>query len=262
MSEKVKVLDSFRLSGKVGIVTGASSGLGVAFATALAEAGADVAVCARREDKLTENAEKIAKATGRAVFPYVADVRNESEVVGFVAAVEKKFGRIDIVVNNAGTATVKPAVEMSGKEWLDVTDVDLNGTFYVAREAAKSMIKNKVRGSIINVASIYGIFGDVIPAASYYASKGAVVNLTRALAIEWVSYGIRVNAIAPGFFPSEMTSGVQQDQPTMQHITSRTPMGRFGRPEELAGPLVLLASDAGSYITGHILNVDGGWDAE
>ncbi len=258
----MKVLDSFRLDGKVGLVTGVSSGLGVSFATALAEAGADVVVCARREDKLKANAEQIAKSTGRNIFPVVADVTNESDIAKVMAAAESKFGKIDIVVNNAGIANVKPTVEMTGKEWLDVTNVDLNGTFYMARDSAKSMIKNKVKGSIINIASIYGIFGDIIPAASYYASKGAVVNLTRALAVEWVSYGIRVNAIAPGFFPSEMTAGVQQDAPTLQHITSRTPMGRLGNPDELKGALVLLASDAGSYITGHILNVDGGWDSE
>lgn len=258
----MNVLDSFRLNGKAGIVTGVSSGLGISFATALAEAGADLVVCARREDKLRANADQISKATGRIVYPVAADVTKEEDIARVVAAAEARFGRLDIVVNNAGIANVKPTVDMTGKEWLDVTNVDLNGTFYMARDAAKSMIKNKIKGSIINVASIYGIFGDVIPAASYYASKGAVVNLTRALAVEWVQYGIRVNAIAPGFFPSEMTAGVQQDQPTLQHITSRTPMGRLGNADELKGALVLLASDAGSYITGHILNVDGGWDAE
>ncbi len=258
----MNVLDSFKLNGKVGVVTGVSSGLGVSFATALAEAGADVVICARREDKLNANAEQIAKATGRSIIPVVADVTKEEDIAKIITAAESKFGKIDILVNNAGIATIKPTVDMTSKEWLDVTNVDLNGTFYMAREVAKSMIKNKVKGSIINIASIYGIFGDVIPAASYYASKGAVVNLTRALAVEWVSYGIRVNAIAPGFFPSEMTAGVQQDQPTLRHITSRTPMGRFGKTDELKGALVLLGSDAGSYITGHILNVDGGWDAE
>lgn len=258
----MNVIDSFRLNGKVGLVTGVSSGLGIAFATALAEAGADVVVCARREDKLRANAEQIAKATGRSIIPVSADVTKGDDIARVISAAEDRFKKIDILVNNAGVAAVKPAVEMTDKEWTDVTNVDLNGTFYMAREIAKSMMKNKVKGSIINIASIYGIFGDVIPAASYYASKGAVVNLTRALAVEWVSYGIRVNAIAPGFFPSEMTAGVQQDQPTLQHITSRTPMGRLGNVDELRGALVLLASDAGSYITGHILNVDGGWDAE
>lgn len=258
----MKVLDSFKLDGKVGLVTGVSSGLGVSFATALAEAGADVVVCARREGKLKENADQIAKATGRTIYPVVADVTKESDIAKLIEMAESKFGKLDIAVNNAGIANVKPTVEMTSNEWLNVTNVDLNGTFYIARDVARSMIKNKVRGSIINIASIYGIFGDVIPAASYYASKGAVVNLTRALAVEWIPYGIRVNAIAPGFFPSEMTAGIQQDKPTLQHITSRTPMGRLGSTDELKGALVLLASDAGSYITGHILNIDGGWDAE
>lgn len=258
----MNVLDSFRLDGKIGLVTGVSSGLGVSFATALAEAGADVIVCARREGRLKANAGQIAEATGRSIMPVIADVTKDEDIARTIASAEDRFGKIDILVNNAGIAAVKPTVDMTSKEWLDVTNVDLNGTFYMAREVARSMIKNRVKGSIINIASIYGIFGDVIPAAPYYAAKGGVVNLTRALAVEWVSHGIRVNAIAPGFFPSEMTAGVQQDQQTLQHITSRTPMGRLGNTDELKGALILLASDAGSYITGHILNVDGGWDAE
>lgn len=256
------IIDSFRLGGKVAMVTGVSSGLGIALSTALAEAGADLVVCARREDKLRSNAEAIARATGRAVLPVPADVSNEADVARLVAAAEARFGRVDILVNNAGVASAKNAVDLTGKEWLDVINVNLNGTFYMARDVARSMMRSGTGGSIVNVASIYGLFGDIIPAAPYYASKGAVVNLTRALAIEWVHSGIRVNAIAPGFFPSEMTAGIQGDQQVMSHITSRTPMGRLGRPEELKGALLLLASDAGSYITGHILNVDGGWDAE
>ncbi len=256
------VLESFRLDGKVAIVTGVSSGLGVAFATALASAGANLVVCARREDRLRSNAEMIAKQTGRTVMPVQADVSSEADVAKAVSAAESKFGKIDILVNNAGIANAKPSTEMTGREWLDVINVNLNGTFYMARDAAKSMMRKNAGGSIINIASIYGMFGDIIPAASYYASKGAVVNLTRALAVEWVQSRIRVNAIAPGFFPSEMTQGIQQDPQIMAHITSRTPMGRLGKPDELGGALLLLASDAGSYITGHILNVDGGWDAE
>ncbi len=258
----MKVLDSFKLDGKVGLVTGVSSGLGISFAMALAEAGADVVICARREEKLKANANLIAKATGREVIPVVADVTNEADIAKIIATAQNRFGKLDIVVNNAGISAEKPATDMASKEWLDVINVNLNGTFYVARDAAKNMIENKVKGSIINIASIYGMHGDVFPVAPYYASKGGVVNLTRALAVEFAQYGIRVNAIAPGFFPSEMTADIQNDKQDFEHIQARTPMGRLGVPDELKGALVLLASDAGSYITGHILNVDGGWDAK
>ncbi|MDE1823092.1 MAG: SDR family oxidoreductase [Candidatus Micrarchaeota archaeon] len=257
----MNVLDSFRLDGKIGIVTGVSSGLGVSFATALAEAGADLIVCARREDKLKANAEGIAKSTGRQVVPVALDVTKESMVARTVKAAEEKFGKVDILINNAGIGSAKPAVSFTEKEWLSVLNVDLNGTFYCAKEAAKSMIRNKVRGRIINIASIYGLFGDIIPAVPYYAAKGAVVNMTRALAVEWVQYGIRVNAIAPGFFPSEMTKGVLEDKSTLGYIQGRTPMGRLGDPDELKGAAVYLASDASSYVTGLVLKVDGGWSA-
>lgn len=255
------VIEKFSLVGKSGIVTGVSSGLGISFSSALAEAGADLVVCARRFEKLKENAEMIAKSTGRKIIPIQADVTKERDIRKVVEAAEKEFGKIDILVNNAGVAAAGPAFNLSEKEWQAILNVDLSGTFYFSKEVAKSMIKNKLSGSIINVASIYGLFGDIIPAAAYYAAKGGVVNLTRALAVEWASYGIRVNAIAPGFFPSEMTEGVFKDPKIMAHIKERTPFGRVGNPEELKGAVVFLASDASSYVTGHILTVDGGWSA-
>ncbi len=255
------VLDLFKLNGKFGIVTGVSSGLGIAFATALAEAGADLVVCARREDKLKANAESIAKSTGRRILPFVCDVTKQKDVDALIAFAEETFGRIDIIVNNAGIAVAKPTIEMSEQEWLDVINVNLNGVFRCAQAAARSMIKNKVAGSIINVDSIYGVHGDMIPAISYYSAKGGVANMTRALAVELAPYKIRVNAIAPGFFPSEMTTPVFQDEGMVKHINGRAPMGRVGEPWELEGATVLLASKAGNYITGHILLVDGGWDA-
>ena len=255
------VLDLFKLDGKAGIVTGVSSGLGVAFATALAEAGADLVVCARREDKLRANADSISKATGRKVLPIACDMTKEAEVVRMFDLAEKELGRIDVVVNNAGTAVAKPTTELTEAEWIGVLDVNLNGVFRCCREAARRMIGSKTKGSIINIDSIYGVHGDVIPALPYYSSKGGVANMTRALAVELAPNGIRVNAIAPGFFPSEMTTPVLQNQTILDHIRRRTPMGRLGEPWELGGATVLLASDAGSYITGHILLVDGGWDA-
>jgi len=257
----MKALDLFRLEGKFGIVTGASSGLGVTFATALAEAGADLIVCARREDKLKANADAIAKSTGRKIIPYVCDVSKQQDVDRMIAFAEKTFGRIDIIVNNAGIAVAKPTIEMTEQEWLDVINVNLNGVFRCAQAAAKSMIRKKVEGSIINIDSIYGVHGDMVPALSYYSAKGGVANMTRALAVELAPYKIRVNAIAPGFFPSEMTTPIFQDDGMVKHINGRTPMGRVGEPWELEGATLLLASKAGNYITGHILLVDGGWDA-
>jgi NAD(P)-dependent dehydrogenase (short-subunit alcohol dehydrogenase family) len=257
----MKVLDLFKLDGKFGIVTGVSSGLGVTFATALAEAGADIVVCARREDKLKANAKAIADATGRRVIPYVCDVSKQEDVDKMVAFAEKTFGKIDILINNSGIAVAKPTVEMTEQEWLDVVNVNLNGVFRCAQAVAKSMIKNKVEGSIINIDSIYGVHGDMVPAISYYSTKGGVANMTRALAVELAPYKIRVNAVAPGFFPSEMTTPIFQSPEMVKHINGRTPMGRVGEPWELEGATVLLASKAGNYITGHILLVDGGWDA-
>jgi NAD(P)-dependent dehydrogenase (short-subunit alcohol dehydrogenase family) len=257
----VKVLDLFKLDGKFGIVTGVSSGLGVAFATALAEGGADLIVCARREDKLKANAKSIAKATGRRVIPYVCDVSKQQDVDDMVAFAEKTFGRIDILVNNAGIAVAKPTVEMTEQEWLGVVDVNLNGVFRCAQAVARSMMRKKVNGSIINIDSVYGVHGDLVPAISYYSTKGGVANMTRALAVELAPYRIRVNAIAPGFFPSEMTSPMFQNPDMIKHINGRTPMGRVGELWELKGATLLLASKAGNYITGHILLVDGGWDA-
>jgi NAD(P)-dependent dehydrogenase (short-subunit alcohol dehydrogenase family) len=255
------VLDLFKLDGKFGIVTGVSSGLGIAFATALAEAGADLVVCARREDKLKASAAAIAKSTGRKIVPYVCDVSKQQDVDGLIAFAEKTFGKIDVIVNNAGIAVAKPTIEMTEQEWLVVINVNLNGVFRCAQAAAKSMIKKKVAGSIINVDSIYGVHGDMIPALSYYSAKGGVANMTRALAVELAPYKIRVNAIAPGFFPSEMTTPIFQSEDMAKHINGRTPMGRVGEPWELEGATLLLATKAGSYITGHILLVDGGWDA-
>ncbi len=256
------ILDKFGLKGRSAIVTGVSCGLGVAFTEALAEAGADVLIVARREEKLVRNAEAISKATGRRILPLKADVSQEEDIVRMVKAADDAFGKIDILINNAGVAAQGTSTEISKGDWDNVISVNLTGSFLCARHAIKDMISKKVRGSIINIASIYGMCGDIFPAAPYYASKGAVVNLTRALAVEYASSGIRVNAIAPGFFPSEMTEEALRDKEMMGYINSRTPLGRPGNTEELKGAAVYLASDASSYVTGHTLPVDGGWMAK
>jgi NAD(P)-dependent dehydrogenase (short-subunit alcohol dehydrogenase family) len=172
----------------------------------------------------------------------------------------EKLGSIEILVNNAGTASMSPSVDMSLEEWKKVIDINLTGVFLCARTAAREMIKKKY-GKIINIASIYGAVGDIFPTAPYYASKGAVINLTRALAIEWAPQKVNVNAIAPGFFPSEMTETVFRDENTMKHILSRTPLGRTGEPLDLKAALTYLASPASNYVTGQTIFVDGGWTA-
>ncbi|MDE1850853.1 MAG: glucose 1-dehydrogenase [Candidatus Micrarchaeota archaeon] len=256
------ILDDFKLDGKCAIVTGVSSGLGVAFTEALAEAGADVVIAARREERLIENAKRISASTGRQIVPVKADVSVESDILKIVKAAEDSFGKVDILVNNAGTAAMGPSTEMTKEAWDGVIAVNLTGVFLCCKNVVKDMINKKVKGSVINIASIYGVFGDIFPVAPYYASKGGIVNLTRALAVEFASSGVRVNAIAPGFFPSEMTQGVLENKQMLDHITTRTPLGRLGEVKELKGAAVFLASNASSYITGHILEVDGGWTSE
>jgi gluconate 5-dehydrogenase len=250
----------FDIKGQTAIVTGASSGLGVAFAETLAERGVNLVIAARRYEKLVKVADEISSKYGVKVVPIKADVSQEDQVISTVKTAIEKFGSIEILVNNAGTASLSPSVDMSLEEWKKVIDVNLTGVFLCARTAAREMIKKKY-GKIVNIASIYGAVGDIFPTAPYYASKGAVINLTRSLAIEWAPHKINVNAIAPGFFPSEMTETVFRDENTLKYILSRTPLGRTGEPLDLKAALTYLASPASDYVTGQTLFVDGGWTA-
>jgi gluconate 5-dehydrogenase/2-deoxy-D-gluconate 3-dehydrogenase len=255
------IIDSFRLDGKVSIVTGCSSGLGPTLASGLAEAGSDLVVCARRGERLKANAEDIAEKTGRRVVPVVADVSREEDVSRLVGEAVKEFGKLDVLVNNAGVSFLRPAEEMTGEEWLSVNRVNLDGVFYCSRDAAQVMKKGK-GGSIINIASAYGFSADVLfPIVAYHASKAAVINMTRALAVEWAKYGIRVNGIAPGWVRTEMTDITLSDKKKRDYIMQHTPLGRVGEANELNGALLLLASDAGRFVTGTTLSVDGGWTA-
>jgi NAD(P)-dependent dehydrogenase (short-subunit alcohol dehydrogenase family) len=188
------------------------------------------------------------------------DVSREDQVINMVKTAIDKFGSLEILVNNAGTVCLSPSVDMSLEEWRKVIDVNLTGVFLCARTAAHEMVKKKY-GKIVNIASIYGAVGDIFPTAPYYASKGAVINLTRSLAIEWAPYKINVNAIAPGFFPSEMTTSIFQDEKALKYILSRTPLGRTGEPLDLKAALIYLASPASNYVTGQTIFVDGGWTA-
>ena len=255
----MKTIDMFNLKGKTAIVTGASSGLGVVFAQALAEMGANLELAARRIEKLNEVASNL-KPLSAKVRPFSCDVSKQEDVQSLVDDTVKTFGRLDIIVNNAGVAAMSPATDISVEEWNKVVAVNLTGVFLCARTAARQMIKQG-GGKIINIASIYGAVGDVFPASPYYATKGAVINMTRDLAVEWAPYNIKVNAIAPGFFPSEMTEAIFKDPGYLEYIRKQTPLGRPGNPEDLKGAVVYLASSASDYVTGQTIFVDGGWTA-
>jgi len=260
MSDKTITELCFGIEDQTAIVTGASAGLGITFAEALAEAGANVVICARRFEKLKDVADKIEEETGSNVLPVEADVTIEEQVEKLVKTAVDEFESLEIVVNNAGIAAMEESVNMPVETWRKVIDVNLTGVFLVSRIAAREMIKNDY-GKIINIASIYGQVGDRFHAAPYYASKAAVINLTRAHAIEWAEHKINVNSISPGFFPSEMTEDIFDNEETVELLRSRTALGRTGEPFDLKGAIIYLASPASNYVTGENISVDGGWTA-
>jgi NAD(P)-dependent dehydrogenase (short-subunit alcohol dehydrogenase family) len=254
------VEELFGLTGRVAVVTGASSGLGVGFAQALAQAGAHVVLAARRVDRLEALAVELGEA-GVEVLPVACDVTDASQVEALKDACLERFGKVDILVNNAGATEIVPAEEETEESFLRVLDVNLNGVFHCAQRFGRVMLEVG-RGSIINVSSIFGLVGSgSIPQAAYSASKGAVVNMTRELAAQWARRGVRVNGIAPGFFKSEMTEEMFSDERSMAWVRRKTPMGRPGDVEELAGAVIFLASDSSSYVTGQTIALDGGWTA-
>ncbi len=248
----------FDLEGKAAIVTGASSGLGRHFALTLARAGAKVALAARRMDALAALAQEIEAFDGRAI-PIALDVTNSESVKDCVTTAEMELGPIAILVNNAGMARTKHALEMSEAEWDRVLDTNLKGAWLMAQETAKHMAKLGHGGSIINVASVLGLraMGQL---AAYSASKAALLNLTRALAIDLARFDIRVNALAPGYVKTDINQEFL-DSPAADPLRKRIPQRRFGQPEDLEGALMLLASDASRYMNGSIIVVDGGHSA-
>ena len=252
-------MSGFDLSGKVALVTGGSYGLGVVWATALAKAGADIALTARSGELLEQVAAELRASTGRTVSTHTGDVTIDADVERVVADAANAHGHIDILVNNAGVSenTGKSSEQTSSEHFRHAVDVDLVGVWNYAREVGRHML-GRGSGSIINIASICGMGATEFANPAYHASKAAVIGLTRQLAAEWADRGVRVNAISPGFFMSEMVREGLELTGTRPWIDSRNPMRRMGEHNELAGPIVFLASDAASYVTGINLPVDGG----
>jgi len=249
----VTVLDRFRLDDKVVVVTGASSGLGVAFAQAFAEAGADLVLGARRVDRLPETG-KLVEAAGRKYVAVQTDVTDPDQCTALIAAGVEQLGGVHILVNNAGLGWAAAASRETPEQFRKVIDVNLMGAYWMAQAFGRAA---KDGGSIINISSVLGIHPGALPQAAYAASKAGLIGLTRDLAQQWTGRkGIRVNAIAPGYFPTEMTD--EMDASEADFVKAITPAGRLGDPVELASVGVFLASDAASYVTGITVPVDGG----
>lgn len=248
-------LTAFSLTGKTALITGASSGFGWHFAQVLAGAGAKVALAARRLDRLQALQEKIRAAGGEAAAVKL-DVTNSVSVRDAFDDAERALGPVTILINNAGIPSGTFFAKTTDDDWRSVLDVNLDGVFHVGREATQRMIAHGTGGSIINVASILGL-GAIPSLSSYAASKAAVISLTKSMALELARHNIRVNALAPGYFSTELNDEFLAGE-AGQRLLSRTPMRRAGRLAELDGPLLLLASDAGSFMTGSVLTVDGG----
>jgi gluconate 5-dehydrogenase len=253
----VSVRDLFDLSGKVAIVTGGGSGIGRQMAHGLAEAGAELVLCARKVERCEEAAAQM--PTRALAIP--CDVTDADSVETMVMRTVDELGRVDILVNNAGTVWGGAPEDIPLDGWQKVVDVNLTGVFVCAQAAGRRMIKRGEGGRIVNIASVAGLHGapaEVVNALPYHATKGAVISLTRDLAWKWARHRINVNAIAPGWFPSDMANFVIDSHP---ELATRIPLGRFGGPEDLKGVVVFLASRASDYVTGHTLVVDGGQSA-
>lgn len=250
----------FDLRNRVALVTGCSGGLGVQMAKALANQGANLVIIARRYEKLQEVQREIEAACGVQVLPIQCDITDTEAVEKMVDEALSRFGKIDIVVNNAGTGAVAPAEDITDAQFMNEVQIDLFGTFRVARAVAKkSMIPNGY-GRVINIASMYGLVGNKIaPSTPYHAAKGGVVNMTRALAAEWGKHGITVNAICPGYFITPLTKETLESDYFANYAKTVIPMERYGQEGELDSAVVFLAAEGSRYVTGVALPVDGGY---
>ena len=250
-------LKVFKLDRKTAIVTGASRGIGEAIARGFAQVGADVVIVSRNLPALEKVAKEL-EAFGGKVLPVSADIGNPEEIQRVIEATLNIFPGIDILVNNAGISPVlKKAEEMTLNEWEDVVKVNLTGTFLLCQAVGKVMIQ-RGGGKIINMASVGGVVGFPRQVA-YCVTKGGILQLTKVLAIEWARYNIQVNSIGPAYLETELTKGMRESKVISENLLRRTPMGRFGKPEEVIGAAIYLASEASSFVTGQTLFVDGGW---
>jgi NAD(P)-dependent dehydrogenase (short-subunit alcohol dehydrogenase family) len=257
----VSLADLLSLRGRVAIVTGGGKGIGLQMATGLAELGADVLLAARKPERCEEAAAELAEAYDVRAIGMRCDVSDPAEVQAMVDRAVSELGRVDVLVNNAGTVWGQPPEDIPLEAWQKVVDVNLTGVFLCSQTAGRVMLEAGT-GSIVNIASVAGLHGadpEYMNAVPYHATKGGVIALTRDLAWKWGRQGIRVNAIAPGWFPSDMSKYVLG--PHGEELTRRIPLARFGGPEDLKGAVALLASDAGAFITGATLVVDGGQSA-
>jgi NAD(P)-dependent dehydrogenase (short-subunit alcohol dehydrogenase family) len=255
----VIAFDRFRLDGKVAVLSGASTGLGVRFARVLSEAGADLAIGARRTH-LLEETRSVVEGLGRRCVATTMDVSKPGDCEALIDAAVRELGDVHVLVNNAGVGHAAPAYKDDPRHFQTVLDVNLAGAYYMSRAFGRVCIERRHGGSIVNVSSALAVSGSDIPQAAYSASKAGMLGLTRDLAMQWSGrFGIRVNALAPGFFMSALTEPLLANPSAAAKVLARTPMGRLGAEGELDGALLLLASDAGSYITGITLAVDGGW---
>ncbi|WML39676.1 3-oxoacyl-ACP reductase family protein [Neobacillus sp. OS1-2] len=251
--------DTFSLRNKTAIVTGGNRGLGRSIALALAKAGAELVVVGRDQNRNEEVVQEI-KNLGRNAMGFSVDLSRINSIQQFVQNVQESFGTIDILVNNAGVSATNFALDITEEEWDKVMNVNVKSLFFCSQAVAKAM-KQQGGGKIINVSSVVGAVGDV-GISPYTASKAAVINLTKSLALEWARFGIRVNAIGPAYIETEMNKEELRNEKVRNKIISKTPMKRLGLPEEITGAILLLASDAGSFITGQTIFIDGGWLAQ
>jgi 2-dehydro-3-deoxy-D-gluconate 5-dehydrogenase len=252
------ILEKFKLDGKNALVTGAATGLGRSIAIALAEAGADVACHCRKKDDAAQTIALIEKV-GRRAVEVVGDMADHETPKRVVTDVVAAFGRIDILINNAGTIRRTPAIDFSEEDWATVIDVNLSSVFRMSQAAGRHMIDQE-SGKIVNIASLLSFQGGVtVPA--YTASKSGVAGVTKALANEWAKHNVNVNAIAPGYIATNNTAALQADETRNRQILERIPAGRWGTPDDIAGTAVFLSSSASDYLQGHIVVVDGGWMA-
>lgn len=250
-------LERFRLDGKVAIVTGGSKGLGRAIAIGMGQVGAKVVVVSRTKRLIEETANEITSRGGKAIAIPV-DVRSEDDIRNAVKGTMDAFGRLDVLVNNAGIAPMNKTVNVTPEEWNDVIGTNLTSNFLFARTAVKSAMKEQRGGKIINIGSVLGFMASNM-APHYCATKAGLAHLTKALALEWAPYNVNVNCIAPGFFKTDMTKEQQEDEAHQKFLRFKIPFRRLGEPEEIVPAAIFLASEAASYITGATFVIDGGY---